>query len=172
MIMIVQRIFAVHPQNSSETKIWGEIIEVFSTQTSSYLFEPCWEDALLLCSDLSCVEYANEGEKHLLFWLATSWLSCRQGPCIDCLMKLYCCLKNYQTLTDCAGYNWAAHSESWGEDLQATETVHKSSVNIGGAQAKRIRLVTLKHLIHSCLSMRRSVILCSSVGQQEGSYSG
>lgn len=144
----------------------------FPTQTSSYLFEPCWEKALLLCSDLSCGEYANEGQKHLLFWLATSWLSCRQGPCIDCLMKLYCCLKNYQTLTDCAGYNWAAHSESWGEDLQATETVHKSRVNIGGAEAKPICLLTLKHLIHFGLSMWRSVILRSSLGQKEASYPG
>lgn len=114
------------------------MIEVFSAQTSSNLSEPCWENALLLCSELSCGEYANEVEKHLLFWLATSWLSCRQRPCIDCLVKLYCCLKNYQALTDCAGYNWAAHSESWGEDLQATETVHKSWVNVGGAEAKLI----------------------------------
>lgn len=59
----------------------------------------------MLLSDLSCGEYANEGEKHLLFWLATSWLSCMQQPCIECLMKLYCRLKNYQTLTDGASYN-------------------------------------------------------------------
>lgn len=148
VIMTVSKIFARYPQNSRETKIWSKIVNVFSTNTCSSLLGPCWKKALSLCGDLSCGEYANEGEKHLLFWLATSWLSCRQGPCIDCLMKLYCCLKNYQTLTDCAGYNWAAHSESWGDDLQATETVHKNWVNIREAEAQHIRLLTLTYLIH------------------------
>lgn len=134
---------------------WGEIlvhiIGAPPLTTTSYLFEPWWEKARMLHSDLSCGEYANEGEKHLLFWLATSWLSCMQGPCIDCLMKLYCRLKNYQTLTDGVSYNWAAHTESWGEGVwRFSNCSHESKTASSRAKAQHGCSPPLTHSTHSC----------------------
>lgn len=89
-----------------------------------------------------------------------------QGRRIDCRMKHYCRRKNYHLLKDWAGYNWAADSQSWGEDLQATATVYKVWVNIGRAQAKHGPPADTETLDPFQLINEESLTLCSSVGQK------
>lgn len=129
-------------------------------------------EALLLRADLSRGEYAKRGKRSICCF-GSQQAGCHVGRdrVLIASWKLYCCLKNYQTLTDCAGYNWAARSESWGEDLQAAGSVRRSQANIGGA--KHIRPLTLKHLIRSVLSARRSgKSLARLAGQRDDAYSG
>lgn len=76
---------------------------------SGVLCEVLTEKSVLLCSDLSCGEYAKPGREAAAVCLSTSWLSCRQGPCIDRLMKLCFCGKNYHTLTDCVAVMSSSH---------------------------------------------------------------
>lgn len=125
-------------------------------------------EALPLRADLSRGEYAKRGKRSICcFGLQQAGCHVGRDRVLIASWKLYCCLKNYQTLTDCAGYNWAARSESWGEDLQAAGSVRRSQANIGGA--KHIRPLTLKHLIRSVLSARRSgksLLVCGSAGRR------